>query len=75
MRVVDIMHRNVVTIDGAASLAEAARVLGEHGISSVVVPGPDGPAGILTERDYVKVAATGTDPKAVIASAARACRL
>jgi len=65
VRVVDIMHRNVVTIDGAASLAEAARVLGEHGISSVVVPGPDGPAGILTERDYVKVAATGTDPKAV----------
>ncbi len=65
MRVVDIMHRDVVTIRADATLADAARVLGEHRISSVLVPGPGGLAGILTERDYVKVAAAGIDPTSV----------
>jgi len=69
VRVVDIMHRNVVTIGADATLAEAARVLREHGISSVLVPGDGGPAGILTERDYVKIAADGQDPTEVTVGA------
>ena len=74
LRVVDIMHRDVVTIGADATLADAARVLGEHRISSVLVPGPGGPAGILTERDYVKVAAAGIDPTTVTVGAEMSAR-
>jgi uncharacterized membrane protein len=69
VRVVDVMHRDVVTIGAEASLAEAARLLREHHISSVLVPGPKGLSGILTERDFVKLAAGGEDPTALTVGA------
>ncbi len=46
-----------------------ARVLREHGISSVPVRGVDGPAGILAERDDVRVAADGRDQTKVTVGA------
>ncbi len=64
MRVADIMHRNVVTVNGQDTLAEAAQVLRDHGISSVVVKGDRGPSGIVTERDFVSLVADGLDPAA-----------
>jgi uncharacterized membrane protein len=69
VRVVDIMHRDVVTIAADATLAQAAQTLRQHRISSVLVPGPHGPAGILTEHDYVKLAADGEDPTTVTVGA------
>jgi len=58
------MHRNVVTVNGQDTLAEAAQVLRDHGISSVVVKGDRGPSGIVTERDFVSLVADGLDPAA-----------
>jgi CBS domain-containing protein len=62
MRVGDIMQREVITIDAQDSFAQAARVLHEHAISSVVVKGRDRPSGIVTERDLVALVAEGLDP-------------
>ena len=47
---------DVVTIDQSATLVEAARLLGEHGIGAVVVmdKSTDAVAGILSERDIVR---------------------
>jgi CBS domain-containing protein len=64
MRVADIMHRDVITVDPQDSFAQAAKVLRENGISSVVVKGDDRPSGIVTERDFVAVVADGLDPAA-----------
>ena len=65
MKVGDIMSRNVVTVDPGATFADAAKTLHEHGISSVVVKGAKGAAGIVTERDFVNLVADGKDPATV----------
>lgn len=63
MQVGDIMHRDVITVGADESFADAARLLREHRISSLVVRSEDGsPAGILTERDFVTLVAEGVDP-------------
>ena len=62
MRVADIMHREVVTVAGRDTFAAAAKVLRDNGISSVVVKGERGPAGIVTERDFVALVSDGLDP-------------
>jgi CBS domain-containing protein len=64
MQVSDIMHRDVITVDGSDTFVQAAKVLSEHGISSVVVRGDRGPSGIVTERDFVALIADGLDPSA-----------
>jgi CBS domain-containing protein len=65
MRVGDVMHPEVVMVDPDDSISEAAGILREHRISAVMVRGADGPAGILTERDYVDVVARGLDPSSI----------
>ena len=62
MRAGDIMSRNVVTVDARVTFADAARVLHEYRISSVVVKRKDAPVGIVTERDFVNLIADGKDP-------------
>lgn len=55
--------RSIVTIDPTASLAEAAKLLSEHGIGAVIVTDMGGRvAGMLSERDIVRgLAAHGPD--------------
>jgi CBS domain-containing protein len=65
MQVSDIMHGEVVTVGEDDSFADAAKVLHEHRISSVIVNGDTGPAGIVTERDFVNLVADGRDPAEV----------
>jgi CBS domain-containing protein/uncharacterized membrane protein len=65
MRVRDIMHRDVVTVGEHQTCADAARILRENRISSLVVNGRSGPAGIITERDYVNLVADYQDPASV----------
>lgn len=65
MNVGDIMHRDVVTVGSEDSFADAAKVLREHHISSVIVKGEGGPAGIVTERDFVNLVADGHEPASV----------
>jgi CBS domain-containing protein len=60
----DIMSREIVTIAPEASMAEAARIMGEKHIGSLIVTKYDTPVGIVTERDLLsKVLATGKNLK------------
>jgi CBS domain-containing protein len=50
----DIMTKQIVTIEGDKSALEAARLMTEKGISSLFVIKDGSPAGIVSERDFVK---------------------
>ena len=51
------MHLGLVTAEATATVAEAARVMMEHGVGSVMVTEHGNPVGIFTERDVVKAVA------------------
>ena len=58
-----IMSQDVITINPEASMAEAARIMGEKHIGSLIVKKYETPVGIVTERDLLsKVLAWGKDP-------------
>src|SRR3989304_7077231 len=58
----EIMSREVVTIIPEESMAEAAGIMGEKHIGSLIVTKYDTPVGIVTERDLLsKVLALGKD--------------
>jgi CBS domain-containing protein len=65
MQVGEIMKTDVKTASPDQTFADAAKLLHEHGISSVIVKDGDSVSGILTERDIVNVVAEGKDPAAV----------
>lgn len=50
----DIMTKHVVTIDENGTALEAAKIMAEKGISSLIVLKDQNPVGIVTERDFVK---------------------
>jgi CBS domain-containing protein len=50
----DIMTKNVVTIEVNRTALEAAKIMAEKGISSLIVLNDQDPVGIITERDFVK---------------------
>ena len=50
----DIMTKNVVTIEVNRTALEAAKIMAEKGISSLIVLNDQDPVGIVTERDFVK---------------------
>lgn len=54
----------VVTIERAVSVADAVRTMNDNRVGSVVIAGPEGvPAGILTERDVMRLCAEGKGPE------------
>ena len=55
--------RDVLTLDEAATLASAAEQMWARGVGSAVIPEPDGPPGIITERDLLRAIAEGSDPR------------
>jgi CBS domain-containing protein len=57
----DRVVRDVVSLDGAASCLEAARLMVERGIGSVGVRRGERLVGLLTERDLVAAVAKGSD--------------
>ena len=66
MRAEEIMIRDVVTISGSATVADAVKLMKERGLRSLIVERrtESDPYGIVTETDIVyKVAAYGNDPK------------
>lgn len=66
MRASEIMTRDVVTIRGSATVAEAVAMMKEKGLRALVVERrtDDDPYGMITETDIIyKVAAYGKDPK------------
>lgn len=58
-----IMSQDVITIAPEASMAEAAAIMGEKHIGSLIATKYETPVGIVTERDLLsKVLALGKDP-------------
>jgi CBS domain-containing protein len=50
----DIMTKNVVTIASDKTALDAAKLMAEKGISSLIVVKNGNPEGIITERDFIK---------------------
>jgi CBS domain-containing protein len=50
----DIMTKDIVTIDEGETALEAARIMSQRGISSLIVVKDEVPKGIITERDFIK---------------------
>ncbi len=50
----EIMTKQVVTINSDQSALDAALIMKEKRISSLIVQDNDNPVGIITERDFVK---------------------
>lgn len=61
---VDIMNRNVVQLERGTSITEAAKIMVEKHMGSIIVAAAGYPIGIVTETDITKVIATGKDPHA-----------
>jgi CBS domain-containing protein len=57
VRVKEVMSSEVVTVPSDIPLSEAARKMMKHKIGCVVVLTDEGVAGILTEGDFVRMAA------------------
>ncbi|MEM2679575.1 MAG: CBS domain-containing protein [Candidatus Hadarchaeales archaeon] len=49
----DFMTRKVVKIDASRTIAEAARLMAEEKVGSIIVFQEDRPVGIVTDRDIV----------------------
>ncbi len=62
-RVKEIMITNVTVTAPDKTLAEAARLMEEKNIGSLVVLDKDRVVGIITERDFLKLAAKGFDSR------------
>jgi CBS domain-containing protein len=57
MRIADVLRDKgaaVVTINPDATVVELLAGLAKHNIGAMVVTGPDGPVGIVSERDVVR---------------------
>ena len=50
----DVMRKNVVSIDSAMSVKDAAIMMTDTNVGCVVVTRGNAPIGIITERDFVK---------------------
>jgi len=62
----DVMHANVVTIDGKYTARQAAKIMDYRGVSSLVVMSDKKVSGIVTEKDLcTRVVAKGGDPERV----------
>ena len=60
LQVKDVMSTNVVTVEPEQSMAFAANLMADDGVSSLVVVGTSAVEGIITEKDFLeKVVAKG----------------
>ena len=61
----DIMKKKVISIDETKTIKEAASLMNEAKIGSIIITKDDIPAGILTERDFVTKIAVEEIPLSV----------
>jgi citrate synthase len=59
--IADVMSRPAVTAQGSELVSVAATRMTERAVGSVVVVDGNRPVGILTERDTIRIAASGAD--------------
>jgi CBS domain-containing protein len=55
----DVMSRNLLTVEPATELRQAAERMSERGVGAILVLSGDHVSGILTERDVLRAVATG----------------
>jgi CBS domain-containing protein len=60
-KIIDLMSKNVVTTYPNQTLYDAAQIMGEKHIGSLVVMLYDTPVGMITERDLLNVVSQGVD--------------
>ncbi|MDX9943939.1 MAG: DUF294 nucleotidyltransferase-like domain-containing protein [Azonexus sp.] len=66
--VAEVANANIVSCDAGSSVTEVARLMRDHGISSVIVSEQGKPHGIISDRDLRnKVVAAGLAPDALLA--------
>ena len=66
LKVEEVMHANVVTIDGKYTARQAAKMMSYRGVSSLVVVSKKKLSGIITEKDICsRVVAKGMNPERV----------
>ena len=64
MRVNQVMVKDPITLNPHASVRDAARLMRDKGIGSVIIVNERKPVGILTERDIVRrITAVGLNPE------------
>lgn len=57
------MSREVITLDGRATVRDAVEIMNKHDIGCLVIVQGESPIGIVTERDFLKrVLLEGRDP-------------
>ena len=61
MKVSDIMSKDLCTAGAESTLSDAATLMGEHGVGSVLILDGGRLSGILTERDIVRALSTAHD--------------
>jgi CBS domain-containing protein len=61
----EIMARDIISVPSSASIREAAEVLKDEGISSVVVEEGGEIIGIVTDKDFVRMALLEKRPRCV----------
>lgn len=62
MKVSDVMSRNLKTIRPEKTIRDAARIMNQYRIGSLVVVSGISLSGIITERDILKAFAEGAEP-------------
>ena len=68
VRVGSLVRRSPLTTTGDLPVREAAALMARERVSCLLVPGPDGAMGILTDRDLrTRVLADGRDPSTPVA--------
>ncbi len=66
VKVGDVMVKRVIVINADVNVKEAAKVMNDNEIGSLIVVEEDKAVGILTERDLLKkIVATAADPEKV----------
>ena len=60
-----IMKTRVITISPDVNISDAAKVMTNNRVGSLIIMKGKKPVGILTDDDIVRVVATGKDPKKV----------
>ena len=65
VKVSDVMNRDVASVPDSASAIQAANMILEKGVNSVVVKKDGETIGIMTDKDFVRLAALGGNPRGV----------
>jgi CBS domain-containing protein len=64
----DLVRRGVASVPPEATLREVAGILTEEEVGLLVVSGPEGMVGVISERDIAAAIADGANPDEVWAS-------